>query len=204
LTPRSKPRYFRNNVIDRARYFFTPRVGHNAESTVLAAAFHNRDKCRRTVHAGFWQSIKFFNFREADVDDYGLTLSAVFDHFGQPMQCLWAKDEIHKRCALSDLGTFLTGDTPPDADDDSGILLLESLPASQLVEYLFLGFLSNRAGIEQQHICILWRGRHHQSMAFAQQIRHARRVILVHLASMGFYKQFFTVGVGHALLSAYA
>ena len=58
-------------------------------------------------------------------------------------------------------------------------------PASELVEDLLLRLFANRAGVEQQDIRLLGVVRLDQPVAVLEQIAHARRVVLVHLAAVG-------------------
>ena len=59
---------------------------------------------------------------------------------------------------------------------------------------LLLGFLSNGAGIKQQYVGIGLVFSALIALAFAQHVIHTRRVVLIHLTAMSFYKKLF----GHA------
>ncbi len=132
-----------NDIIDRARYFLASRVGHNAESAVFAATFHDGDKGRGSVYAGLGKPVKFFDLGKAHVDDHRLPTTTVIDHLGQSMQCLRAKYQVDVRSAFANFRTFLTGNATAHPDNQVRISLLQMLPASQLVEDLLLCFLSD-------------------------------------------------------------
>ena len=183
--------HFCDDIVDGPRHFFAAGVRHDAERTVLAAALHDRDKGGGPFNTGLWQAIEFFDFREADIDHQGPTGTALLHHRGQPVQGLRPENEVDIRRALADLGPLLAGDAATHADDQVGIFLLQMLPAAQLVENLFLGFFTNRAGIEQQDIRFFRVVRGRETVAGLQQIAHARRVILVHLAAVGLDVQLF-------------
>jgi hypothetical protein len=52
--------------------------------------------------------------------------------------------------------------------------------------HTILGALADRAGVEQDHVGVFGTGGDFQGLVFAQQIDHARAVVLVHLATVGF------------------
>ena len=63
------------------------------------------------------------------------------------MKCLWAKDQVDEGRSFPYFRPFLTGDATSNANNDIGILLLQSFPTPQLMEHFFLCFLANGAGI---------------------------------------------------------
>src|SRR5210317_785869 len=67
--------HFGYHVVERSADLLATGVRHHAESTVLAAALHNRNESRRTLCAWCRQSIEFLDFRETDVDDGAATAS---------------------------------------------------------------------------------------------------------------------------------
>jgi hypothetical protein len=78
----------------------------------------------------------------------------------------------------------------------SGLRVLERLPAAELVKDLFLRFFADRAGVEQDDVRILLTVRGHQAVALDEQVAHARGVVLVHLAAVGFDVDLFHAPVG--------
>src|SRR5690606_24065271 len=71
-------------------------------------------------------------------------------------------------------------------DHQVGVFQFQFAPAAQLREHFVLGFFANRAGIEQDHVGIFSLAGDFQGLVFAQQVHHARAVVLVHLATVGF------------------
>ena len=113
------------------------------------------------------------------------------------MQSLGSEYQVNIGCAFADLGAFLAGDTAPHSDNQIGVLLLQVLPAAQLMEHFFLRFFPNGTGIEQQHISFVGGVCWLKPVAGVQQVSHPSRVILVHLAAVRLNKQLFGTGVSH-------
>src|SRR5690554_7768843 len=183
--------YFGDDVVHRAADFFAAGVGHYAEGAVLAAAFHDRNERRRAVGTGFGQVVELLDFREADVDHaYAVTLGAHFgDHIWQAVQGLRAEDHVYVRCPVKDGLAFLAGYAAADADDHIGLFAFETFPAAKLVEHFLLGFFANGAGVQQQDVGVVRVVGHFNRFAGFEQVCHAGRVVLVHLAAVGFDEQ---------------
>src|SRR5690554_6357699 len=180
-----------NHVVDRAADFFAAGVGHYAEGAVFAAAFHDRNERRRAVGTRFGQVVELLDFREADVDHaYAVTLHAHFaDHVRQAVQGLRAEDHIHVGCPVDDGLAFLARDAAANADDQVGLFGFETFPAAKLVKHFLLSFFADGAGVQQQDVGVIRVVGHFNRFAGFEQVCHAGRVVLVHLAAVGFDEQ---------------
>ncbi|MCY1360835.1 hypothetical protein D9M69_474800 [compost metagenome] len=173
------------HVVERPADFLAAGVGHHAERAVLAAAFHHRDEGGRAVDARFGQAVELLDLRERHVHLRFAGGAGGVDHFRQAVQGLRAEHHVDVGRALADGGAFLAGHAAADADHQRGILLLQRAPGAQLGEHLLLGLFADRAGIQQDHVGFFGLLREFQGLVLAQQIRHARAVVLVHLATVG-------------------
>ena len=81
-----------------------------------------------------------------------------------------------------------------DTDHQVRVGLLQLAPTAELGEHLVLRLLTDRAGVEQDHVGFFGFFRDLQGLMLAQQVDHARAVVLVHLAAVGFDIQL----LGHA------
>ena len=63
------------HVIERTADFFTTGIRYDTEAAVFTAAFHNRDKCRRTISAWLWHAVKLFYLRETDIDEFFMVVT---------------------------------------------------------------------------------------------------------------------------------
>src|SRR5690554_319313 len=180
-----------NHVVYRAADFFATGVGHYAEGAVFAAAFHDRNERRRAVGTRFRQVVELLDFREADVDHaYAVTFHSNFaDHIRQAVQGLGAEDHVYVRCPVEDGLAFLAGNAAANADNHVGLFAFETFPAAELVEHFFLGFFANGAGVQQQDVGVIRVVGHFNRFAGFEQVCHAGRVVLVHLAAVGFDEQ---------------
>ena len=177
---------FGHHIRHRPAHFLPARVGHHAEGAVAAAPFHDGDERGRAVHARRRQGIELLDFREAHVDGRAAVAPRLVQQRRQAMQRLRPEDDIDLRRPLDDGLPFLARHAAADADEHVFPLRLDGLPAPQLVEHLLLRLVADGAGVEQQHIRLLRRFHHGRPATLAQQIRHARRVVHVHLAAVGF------------------
>src|SRR5690606_33626294 len=66
-----------------------------------------------------------------------------------------------------------------------GVGFLQRLPAPELVEHLLLGLFPDGAGIEQQQVGLIRAVDDLRVMGLAQHVQHPRRIVLVHLATVG-------------------
>ena len=101
------------------------------------------------------------------------------------MQGLGPEHQIDEGRPLPQGLALLAGDTAADTDHQVRPLLLEGPPAPQGGKDLLLGLLADRAGIQQQDIRLLRAGNQFQAMGLPQHVRHARGIVLVHLAAVG-------------------
>ena len=92
-------------------------VGHNTETAVLAAAFHDGNKCGGAFYACRREMIEFFNFGKTNINLRLLGASPGFDEFRQPMQGLRAKDNIDVGRPLDDRLTFLRSHASAHTDN---------------------------------------------------------------------------------------
>ncbi|RMR46048.1 hypothetical protein ALP86_200055 [Pseudomonas amygdali pv. mori] len=177
---------FAQHIVKRPADFLATGVGHHAERAVFAAAFHHRYISARAIDARLGQVVEFFDFRERDVDLRQAGDTRCVDHFRQAMQGLGAEHHVHIGRAVTNGCAFLTGYAATDSDHHLGIGQLQFTPAAKLGVHPVLGTFANRAGIEQDHVGVFRASGDFQGLMFAQQIDHARAVVLVHLATVGF------------------
>ena len=81
---------------------------------------------------------------------------------------------------------FLAGDAAADADDQVGLFDFETFPAAKLVKHFLLGFFADGAGVQQQDVGVIGVVGDFDRFAGFEQVCHAGRVVLVHLAAVGF------------------
>ena len=136
--------------------------------------------------------VELLDFREGHVDhrDRVGALVAGIEHGRQAVQGLGAKHHIDIGRTLAQRLAFLAGHAAADADHQVRVLFLELLPAAKLVKDLFLRLLADGAGVEQDDVGVTLVVGHFQFVRIAEQIRHAGRVILVHLAAVGLDEEF--------------
>ena len=101
------------------------------------------------------------------------------------MQRLWPEHQVDPTGSRSDALTLLTRNAAADADDDVRATLLDGAPFAQQREDLFLRLLAHRAGIDEEHVGIVRLFGGLQAFGLAQDICHAGRVVLIHLATEG-------------------
>src|SRR5690554_5555985 len=183
--------HFGDDIVYRAADFLAAGVGHHAEGAVFAAAFHDGNERRRAVGTRFGQVVELLDFREADVDHaYAVTFHAHFaDHVRQAVQGLRAEDHVYVRCPVDDGLAFLAGNAAANADDQVGLFGFETFPAAKLVKHFLLSFFANGAGVQQQDVGVIRVVGHFNRFAGFEQVCHAGRVVLVHLAAVGFDEQ---------------
>ena len=186
---------FGHDIVERPADFLAACIGHHAVGAVFGAAFHDRDEGGDAFLARLGQMIEFFDFREGNVHLCALCTFARLDHLRQAMQGLRTEYQIDIRRALDQGGAFLACDTAADADHEIRLVRLQFAPAAELREHLLLRLLADRAGIDQDHVGFgLVRGQF-QTMRNREHIGHLGRVVLVHLAAVGFDEKF----AGHDL-----
>ena len=141
---------FGDHAIEWPADLLAARVGHNAKTAILAAAFHDRYERGRTFGTWLREAIELLNFRKRNIDNRAVPGLSIFNQLGEPVQCLRSKDNIDKRRTLDDAFAFLARDAAAHTDHYARAFLLEWSPATQLGEYFFLGLLAYRAGIDEQ------------------------------------------------------
>jgi len=137
------------------------------------------------------QVIEFFDFGKADIHLRAAGIPTCLQQLRQTVQSLRAEHHIHIRRALHDGFTFLAGDTSAHADQQIRLGQLERAHAPQIREHFLLGLLADRTGIEQDDIGLFRPIGLFHTRAGTQQVRHLARVVLVHLAAIGFDIEFF-------------
>ena len=113
------------------------------------------------------------------------------------MQGLGAEHQIHEGRTIGDGVPFLAGHAATDANQEIGLVGLERTVAPQLAEDLLLRLLANGAGVQENEIGVLGAVRGLHGLPLAQRIKHARRVVLIHLAAVGTDKDFLCHGSPH-------
>ncbi|MNE55520.1 hypothetical protein D3C80_1503620 [compost metagenome] len=130
--------------------------------------------------------VELLDFRERHIDLRQARGARGVDHFRQAVQGLRAEDHVDIGRALADRLAFLAGHAAADGDDHVRLQVFEFTPAAQLGVHPVLGALADRAGVEQDDVGVFGAGRDFKGLMFTQQIDHARAVVLVHLATVGF------------------
>src|SRR5258708_23158244 len=179
--------HFLKHLLEGTADFFAARIGDDAEATVLAAAFHDRNECGGARRAGRRQSVEFFDFRKTDVDLRPAGFLQSPEHGRQAAPGLGAEHQIDERRARRDALALLTGDAAADADNHVWTLLLEQPPFAQQGEHFLLSLFANRAGIDQQHVRlrrIVGRG---HAVGGLEHVPHLPGIVLIHLTAEGFY-----------------
>src|SRR5690606_26434150 len=188
--------YLGDDVVERPAHFFAARIRYDAKGAVLRTAFHDRYERAGAIDRRLRQTIEFFDFGEGDVHQDRAVGFLGVHHVGHAVQCLRAEDEVDIGRTLADGRAFLAGDAAADADDEAWLLLFQLLPAAELMEHLLLRLFANRAGVEQQYVGLLRVIRGYQPVRYPEQVADPRRVVLVHLAAVGFDVQLFYGALG--------
>ena len=146
--------------------------------------------------------VEFLDFREADIDLRFPAAAFGIDHFRQAVQGLWAEHQIDIGCALEDGFAFLRGHAAADADDQIRVAGFQFAPAAELGENLLLRFFTDGAGVDQDDVGLVFVLGQFQAVAGIEYVRHFVRVVLVHLAAVGFDVQLLGGGFpGHGAYS---
>ena len=93
------------------------------------------------------EAVKLLDFRERDIDNSTVSLVSSLQHLGQTVERLRAENKVDIRSTFANRLTLLAGDATTDTNHNIGAFCFDGFPASQLVEYFFLRFLSNAAGV---------------------------------------------------------
>ncbi|MCW0417490.1 hypothetical protein NB689_003244 [Xanthomonas sacchari] len=177
--------HFHQHVLERAADLLAAGVGHHAERAVFGAAFHDRHEGRGAFGARLRQAVELLDLGEADVHLRLARFAARADQLRQPVQGLRAEHQVHVGRALDDRLAFLRGDAATDADDHRLAAGLQRLPAAELAEHLFLRLLTDRAGVDQDHVRFFGVVGQFQAFGRGEHVGHLGRVVLVHLATVG-------------------
>ena len=86
-----------------------------------------------------------------------MLLQFLGDELRQGVDAVHAEDQIHIRVALAQLfhHVLLIGHAAAQADDETGLFLLETLQRAHIAEHPLLGVLAHSAGIEKDQVGIL-------------------------------------------------
>src|SRR5690606_30028458 len=152
-------------------------------------ALHDRHERAGTLGPRLWQAVELLDLREADVHLRPACLAPRTHQLGQAVQGLRPEHQVHVRGPLHDRGALLGSHAAADADQHRAPVLLERLPAAELAEDLFLRFFAYRAGIDQDHVGFFGVLGQFEAVRRRQHVRHAGRVVLVHLAPVGLDEQ---------------
>jgi hypothetical protein len=130
--------------------------------------------------------IKLFDFGKANVNDSDSRLPKLINHTGEPVQRLRAEYDVNERSPSGNCSALLTCHTSPNTDNDVGAFGFQTSPPTQLMEYFLLSFLPYSAGVQENDVRVVFRPNERRVMSLSEQIRYSRRVVLVHLAALGF------------------
>ena len=104
------------------------------------------------------------------------------------MQSLRPEHHVHIRRSRNDGFALLAGHTT--ADRNLNAFFLQVFHPTQIGEDFFLGFFTHRAGVEDHQVGLVDVGGLFVALGSAQHVGHFVRVVLVHLATEGFDKDF--------------
>src|SRR5690554_1134274 len=136
----------------RATDLFPAGVRYYAEGAVFAAAFHDGNKGCGAVYARLGQTVELFNFRKRNVDLWLAGGTYCVNHFGQPVQRLWAKDHIYIGCTVANCSAFLAGNTATNANNQLRVGLFEFTPASNRENNFSWAFLRVGQGFRKMKL----------------------------------------------------
>ena len=187
-----QPGHFHQHVLERAAHLFAAGVGHHAVAAVLGAAFHDAHKGAGAFNTRGRQVVELFDLGKADVDLRAVQPRALIEHLRQPVQGLRAKHHVHIRRAGNDGLAFLARHATADANQ--GAALFQVLDAAQVREHLFLRLFAHRTGVEQDQVGLFHVVGLRVALRRAEHVAHLVRVVLVHLAAVGFDEYFFAHG----------
>ena len=105
------------------------------------------------------------------------------------MDRLRPEHEIDEGRALEDALALLARDAAAHSDDELRAAKLEQPPLAQVGKNLLLRLLADRTGIEEDDVGLFRVGRDFETVGLAEDVRHPRRVVFVHLAAEGGYVQ---------------
>ena len=144
-----------DDLVKGSAEFLTAGIGHHAEGAVLATAFHDRDKGTRAVTARWHQGIELFYLGETDIHPWSAVAHQRVQHCRQAVVSLRSKHQIHIGGPAQYELALLTGHTATHPDHEFWPIIFPLAPTAQLGKNFLLRFFANRAGIEQQHVCLL-------------------------------------------------
>ena len=129
--------------------------------------------------------IEFLDLGKGDIDLGTTALAALGDQLRQAMQGLRPEDDVDIGRALDDRRPFLGRDAAANADDQSGLALLEQTHPPQIVEHPLLRLFAHRAGVEEDDVRLFGIVGLFNAFGGPQNVGHLVRVVLVHLAAKG-------------------
>ena len=180
--------HFHQHVVKWAAHLFAAGVRHHAVAAILATAFHDAHVGAAAFDASGGQVVKLFNLRKADIHLRTHERFALVQQLRQAVQSLRAKHHVHIGRAGNDGGAFLAGHAAAHGNLDA--FGLQMLDAAEVGEHLFLGFFAHRTGVEDDQVSLFDIVGFFVTLGLAQHVDHLVRVVLVHLATEGFDKDF--------------
>jgi len=167
------------------RDFRAARIGHDAISAELVAAFLHRQERARPAFLALRQRVKLGDGGHIGIGR-ALAVRCLVEHFGQAVIGLRANHDGNRRRARHNLLSLGLRDAARDCDQRCLTRLVARLHQAANVRIDLLSRLfADVAGVEDDEIGLLAlrRGRY---AAFAQQFGHALAIIDVHLAAEAF------------------
>ena len=173
------------HVVERPRDLLAARVGHDAETAVLAAPLHDRHERGGALDPRRRQVIELLDGGKRDVDLRRSRRAPRADQRRQPVQRLRAEHDVDVRGAPHDGGALLARDAAADADDEVRPVRLQLAHAAEIVEHALLRLFAHRAGVEQDDVGVLGSIGEREAAVRVEHVGHLVRVVLVHLAAEG-------------------
>src|SRR5581483_1441732 len=160
-------RDFGEHVVEGTGKFLAARVGHDAKRTVFAATFHDRYEGAGPGHRGL---------RPPGGGN-------AVEQFADAVQRLGTEHQIDVGSAIDDRFSLLTRHAAAHSYHNPRARVLERTPTAELAEDLLLRLFTDGTGIEQQQIGLRGIFGALETVRRGEHIGHARRVVLVHLAT---------------------
>src|SRR5690606_38272119 len=183
------------------------RVGYDTECAEFVTAFLHRDEGRYAAlsrdRSGRRREMHELLFRREFGFDDGFACKRAHGQCGQPVQALRADDDVDRRRAADDLLAPGPRDATRDCDQHLTAfrrrLLLEDAQAAELRIDLLRRLLADVAGVQDDEVGVVGRGRLRIALA-RHRVRHTSGVVGVHLAAVGFDVE--SAGFAHRAVSA--
>ena len=189
------------NARGRTAHLGTTRIRHHAEGTELVASLLHGQKGRRRA-LGLWaflEDLEFVLNREIRIERFFPAAGFGFELW-QFVIALRPHHQINKRLAAHNLFAFGLRHTARHTDFQVRVFVFQFPKPAKLRINLLGRLFPNVAGVEQDHIRIVW-GFRFDIPGAAHGFGHTLTVVDVHLTAIGLDKEFLRLRfrVGHSV-----